>query len=149
VASFGEVEKTGEPAQSAWWEALFQAASSTASLRWILILRPCNHSDGQQTNMLVSVDQASIWSYEKYPSGYEVWEQWGYWDPGDYNAWLYADAVGWHLVAIYGETSGWSNAVWIYVEPGSPDVANGGPQPVLSETEEEETEAPDVGEIQP
>ncbi|HSD58283.1 MAG TPA: hypothetical protein VLB04_08890 [Methanotrichaceae archaeon] len=154
VTSFGQIEEPGEAGAVGAVGLVGGIIPSGIQYRVLYdgswSYGPAALSFGQQTNMLVSVNQPQrIWSYEKYPNGNEVWEQWGDWYPGDYNAWFDADAVGWHLVAIYGETSGWSNAVWIYVEPGSPDVANGGPQPVLSETEEEETEAPDVGEIQP
>ena len=85
---------------------------------------------GQRTNMIVSNDQPqSIWSYEKYPGGYEVWKHWGYWHSGDYNTWFSGDAMGWHMVAIYGDGSGWSNPIWINVEPCSPYYVNGQPHP--------------------
>lgn len=150
VASFGQVEEPSEAQAIGLMGGIIPSGIQYRILyNGVWSYGPAALSDGQQTNMLVSVDQPQqIWSYEKYPSGYEVWEQWGYWDPGDYNAWFYGDAVGWHLVAIYGDVSGWSNAIWIYVAPESPFVANGGTQPI-SETEEEGTEAPDVSEIQP
>jgi hypothetical protein len=150
VTSFGQVEGPGEaPAAGLVGGIIPSSIQYRILYNGVWSYGPAALGSGQQTNMLVSVDQPQqIWSYEKYPSGYEVWEQWGYWDSGDYNAWFYADAVGWHLVAIYGDASGWSNAVWIYVVPESPFVANGGPQPI-SETEGEETETPDVSEIQP
>jgi hypothetical protein len=150
VTSFGQVEEPGEARAAGLVGGIIPSGIQYRVLyNGIWSYGPAALSAGQQTNMLVSVDQPQqIWSYEKYPSGYEVWEQWGYWSPGDYNAWFYGDVAGWHLVAIYGETSGWSNAVWIYVAPESPFVASEGPQPVLSETEVE-SEASDVSEIQP
>lgn len=76
---------------------------------------------GQSTNCVVSNGQnQNIWSYEKYPGGYEVWKYWGRWRPGNYNTWFSGDANGWHLIAIYGDVSGWSNPIWIDVIPHSP-----------------------------
>lgn len=167
VTSFGQIEEPSE-AREAQATGLVGATAPVGIQYRVLYdgfwsYGPAAFGFNQQTNTLVSVDQPQmVWSYEKYPDGHEVWEQWGDWYPGDYNAWFYGDAAGWHQVAIYGETSGWSNAVWIYVEPGSPDVANGGSQLIFSETGQgvaaeasdevsgdEETEASDVGEIQP
>jgi hypothetical protein len=164
VSSFGQVEETGAAQATA-----LVGGTAPAGLQYRILYNgywsygPAALNYGQQNNMLVSIDQPqNIWSYEEYPGGYEVWKQWGYWYPGDYNTWFYGDASGWHLVAIYGETSGWSNAVWIYVEPGSPYTVNGSPQPVFTdmgqtpaqeppseEPEEEDTQASDVGEIEP
>lgn len=85
---------------------------------------------GQRTNCIVSNGQSqNIWSYEKYPGGYEVWKYWGYWHSGNYNTWFSGDANGWHLIAIYGDASGWSNPIWISVVPSSPYYVNGQPHP--------------------
>ncbi|HPJ85160.1 MAG TPA: hypothetical protein PLY09_10430 [Methanothrix sp.] len=85
---------------------------------------------GQRTNCVVSNSQAqNIWSYEEYPGGYEVWNYWGYWRPSNYNTWFSGDANGWHLIAIYGDVSGWSNPIWIDVVPYSPYYVNGQPHP--------------------
>ncbi|HII07733.1 MAG TPA: hypothetical protein HA349_10590 [Methanotrichaceae archaeon] len=85
---------------------------------------------GQRTNCVVSNGQSqNIWSYEKYPGGYEVWKYWGYWHSGNYNTWFSGDANGWHLIAIYGDASGWSNPIWISVVPSSPYYVNGQPHP--------------------
>jgi hypothetical protein len=71
---------------------------------------------GQQTNTIIYNDiSQSIWSYEKYPNGYDKWQYWGYWSPGYHHAWFYGDTRGWHLIAVWGNRSGWSNAIWIYV----------------------------------
>lgn len=71
---------------------------------------------GQQTNTIIYNDQSqNIWSYERYPSGYDVWQYWGYWYPGYNHAWFGADAKGWHQIAIWGDRAGWSNAIWVYV----------------------------------
>ena len=71
---------------------------------------------GQQTNTIIRNDQYQmLWSYERYPSGYEVWKFWGYWYPGYRHAWFGADAKGWHQIAVWGSRSGWSNPIWVYV----------------------------------
>jgi len=71
---------------------------------------------GQRTNTIIRTDQSQwIWSYERYPNGYEQWQYWGYWYPGYHHAWFGADARGWHQIAIWGSRSGWSNPIWIYV----------------------------------
>jgi len=138
VSSFGQIEETGAARATG-----LVGGTAPAGLQYRVLYNgywsygPATFSFGQQTNMLVSIDQPqNIWSYEEYPGGYEVWKQWGYWYPGDYNTWFYGDAVGWHLVAIYGESSGWSNAIWIYVSPGSPYMADGNPQPVFTEADQ-------------
>jgi len=85
---------------------------------------------GQRTNCVISNSQAqNIWSYEKYPGGYEVWNYWGFWRPGNYNTWFSGDANGWHLIAIYGDGSGWSNPIWISVVPYSPYFVDDRPHP--------------------
>jgi hypothetical protein len=85
---------------------------------------------GQRTNCVVSNGQSqNIWSYEKYPGGYEVWKYWGYWHSGNYNTWFSGDANGWHLIAIYGDISGWSNPIWISVVPSSPYYVDDQPHP--------------------
>jgi len=71
---------------------------------------------GQQTNTIIRNDQYQmLWSYERYPSGYESWQFWGYWYPGYRHAWFGADAQGWHQIAVWGSRSGWSNPIWVYV----------------------------------
>ncbi len=71
---------------------------------------------GQQTNTVIRNDQYQmIWSFERYPSGYEAWQYWGYWYPGYRHAWFGADAKGWHQIAVWGSRSGWSNPIWVYV----------------------------------
>jgi hypothetical protein len=85
---------------------------------------------GQRTNCVVSNSQGqNIWSYEKYPGGYEVWKYWGFWRSGNYNTWFSGDANGWHLIAIYGDSSGWSNPIWIDVVSYSPYFVDGQPHP--------------------
>jgi hypothetical protein len=67
-------------------------------------------------NLLVNNDQSQyLWSYEKYPNGYEDWHNWGYLYSGYYNRIFLGDATGWHQVAVWGSQSGWSNVLWIYV----------------------------------
>ncbi len=71
---------------------------------------------GQQTNTIIRNDQYQrIWSYERYPNGYEAWQYWGYWYPGYHHAWFGADYRGWHQIAVWGSRSGWSNPIWVYV----------------------------------
>lgn len=157
VSSLGQVGETGASRATG-----LLGGTAPAGLEYRVLYNgywsygPAALNFGEQTNMLVSIDSPqNIWSYEEYPGGYDVWKHWGYWYPGDYNTWFYGDAVGWHLVAIYGENSGWSNAVWIYVEPGSPYLVNGNPQPVFTETNGVDlsaaagspSEGPDEGEV--
>lgn len=71
---------------------------------------------GQRTNTIIKSDQYQrIWSYERYPNGYQQWQYWGYWYPGYHHAWFGADASGWHQIAVWGSRSGWSNPIWVYV----------------------------------
>jgi len=84
----------------------------------------------QKTNTVVSNDRfQNIWSYERYSGGYEIWKYWGRWYPGDYNTWFYGDSNGWHMIAIYGDISGWSNPIWINVVPYSPYYSGDNPHP--------------------
>jgi len=70
----------------------------------------------QNMNLLLSNDQAqNIWAYELYPNNWPNWSYWGYRWAGNYNAWFIGDMRGWHLCAIWGDRSGWSNVLWIYV----------------------------------
>lgn len=77
---------------------------------------------GQRTNLLVDNDQMQwLWSYESFPDGRYEWTSIGYMYPGYFSGWYEANDPGWHQLAVYGESSGWSNVLWIYVWPaGSP-----------------------------
>lgn len=67
-------------------------------------------------NLVVNNDQGQyLWSYDRYPSGYEDWHYWGYLNPGYYNILFAGDMSGWHQIATWGSQSGWSNVLWIYV----------------------------------
>jgi hypothetical protein len=67
-------------------------------------------------NVVVDNDQGQyIWSYEWYPNSAEQWKSWGYWWPGYHNTWFLGDMRGWHAIAVWGSSSGWSNVLWIYV----------------------------------
>jgi hypothetical protein len=67
-------------------------------------------------NLLVYNDREQyLWSYEKYPNGYVDWRNWGYLYSGYYNRIFLGDAPGWHQIAVWGDQSGWSNVLWIYV----------------------------------
>jgi hypothetical protein len=73
---------------------------------------------GQRTNLLVKNDQQQwLWSYERYPDGRYEWISIGYVYEGYINGWYEAVEPGWHQLAVYGESSGWSNVLWIYVWP--------------------------------
>ena len=70
----------------------------------------------QNMNLLLNNDQAqNIWAYELYPNGMPMWSNWGYRWAGSYNAIFNGDTHGWHLCAIWGDHSGWSNVLWVYV----------------------------------
>jgi hypothetical protein len=74
---------------------------------------------GQRTNLLVNNDQPQwLWSYERYPDGRGEWISIGYMYPGYFSGWYEAVEPGWHQLAVYGEMTGWSNVLWIYVLPG-------------------------------
>jgi hypothetical protein len=79
---------------------------------------------GQRTYLLVNNDQTQwLWSYERYPDGRGEWISIGYMYPGYFSGWYEAVEPGWHQLAVYGETTGWSNLLWIYVWPaGAPAV---------------------------
>ena len=69
-----------------------------------------------KTNTLTYVDiPQHITYFEKYPDGEAIITEWGYMQKGFYPASFLADEKGWHRVAIWGNVSGWSNVVWIYV----------------------------------
>ena len=71
---------------------------------------------GQQMNTPVYNDQAqNIWGYELYPNSVPKWYYWGYRMPGYINSFFFGDMRGWHECAIWGDKSGWSNVLWIYV----------------------------------
>lgn len=74
---------------------------------------------GERTNLLVNNDQPQqLWSYERYPDGRGEWISIGYMYPGYFSGWYEAVEPGWHQLAVYGEMTGWSNLLWIYVLPG-------------------------------
>jgi hypothetical protein len=56
-----------------------------------------------------------IWSWELYPNGRQVWKGWGYRWAGYIHGFFTGDMRGWHQLAMWGSSSGWSNSVWIYV----------------------------------
>lgn len=73
---------------------------------------------GQWTRLLLWNDRPqNLWLYEGYPDGSYRWYSLGYRWTGYYNAWFYADVVGWHVLAAWGDKSGWSNVVFIYIWP--------------------------------
>jgi len=70
----------------------------------------------RSTSILSNNDQAqTIWFWEGYPSGQQVWKNMGYRMPGYFHGRFTGDSRGWHKLAIWGSRSGWSNVVWIYV----------------------------------
>ncbi len=76
---------------------------------------------GQRTNLLLNNDHTQqIWYYEMYPDGREEWTPLGYVMAGYINSWFEASDPGWHQLAFYGDGSGWSNVLWVYVWPYGP-----------------------------
>ncbi len=70
----------------------------------------------RSTSILSNNDQAqTVWSWEGYPSGQQVWKNMGYRMPGYFHGRFTGDSRGWHKLAMWGSRSGWSNVVWIYV----------------------------------
>jgi hypothetical protein len=96
--------------------------SSSIKLQYYLLYNGlwCQNSTGyyfnKQTNSLMYVDRPqNIWVYEKYANS-EVWKDLGFWEEGYRTGWFSADEPGgWHRLALYGNESGWSNVLWIYV----------------------------------
>jgi hypothetical protein len=70
----------------------------------------------RSTSILSYNDQAqTVWSWEKYPNGQQIWRNLGYRMSGYFHGRFTGDARGWHELAMWGSRSGWSNVVWIYV----------------------------------
>lgn len=70
----------------------------------------------KQMNIIVNNDQnQNIWAYELYPNGLSKWYNFGYRYTGLLNGMFLGDMSGWHLNAVYGSQSGWSNELWVYV----------------------------------
>ena len=70
----------------------------------------------RSTSILSNNDQAqTVWSWEGYPNGQQVWQNMGYRMPGYFHGRFTGDSRGWHKLAMWGSRSGWSNVVWIYV----------------------------------
>jgi hypothetical protein len=70
----------------------------------------------RSTSILSYNDQAqTVWSWEGYPRGRQVWRSLGYRMPGYFHGRFTGDERGWHRLAMWGSRSGWSNVVWIYV----------------------------------
>ena len=70
----------------------------------------------RSTSILSNNDQAqTVWSWERYPNGQQIWRNLGYRMPGYFHGRFIGDARGWHQLAMWSSRSGWSNVVWIYV----------------------------------
>jgi len=70
----------------------------------------------RSTSILSYNDQAqTVWFWEGYPRGRQVWRNLGYRMPGYFHGRFTGDERGWHRLAMWGSRSGWSNVVWIYV----------------------------------
>lgn len=68
----------------------------------------------QEMNLLVKNNQwQSLWGYDS--NSFPQWTFWGSMGPGFIPSTFYADTKGWHKCAIWGSTSGFSNALWIFV----------------------------------
>ncbi|MGC9514053.1 pYEATS domain-containing protein [Methanocrinis sp.] len=82
-------------------------------------MNPSGFWPGQRTNLLLDNDRPQqLWSYEIFPDGRDEWISIGYVAEGYINGWYEAVEPGWHQLAVYGEMTGWSNVLWIYVWPG-------------------------------
>jgi hypothetical protein len=71
-------------------------------------------------SILAYIDRSqNIYGYEKYYlSGREAFSYGGYSYGGIYVHSIFtADEPGWHALALYGDLSGWSSVIWIYVWP--------------------------------
>lgn len=105
-------------------------ASAGGQLQYIIVtgLEEWAYYNGQWTkdpsavyyygrmNLVVNNDQGQyLWSYDRYPNGYQDWHYWGYLYPGYYPLLFVGDMSGWHQIATWGSQSGWSNVLWIYV----------------------------------
>jgi len=81
---------------------------------------------GGWTEVVVWNDRTQyLWLWEGYPDGTNRWYNLGY-RPGKawIRIWFQGDVAGWHKLAVWGSTSGWSNIVYIYVA-----VCGPGPRP--------------------
>ncbi len=75
---------------------------------------PSSVSLYQQENIAVLNDQTqNLWGYDS--NGFPMWSNWGFRWPGFTFSSFYGDQRGWHLVAMWGSRSGWSNVLPIYV----------------------------------
>ncbi|MDQ1260860.1 MAG: hypothetical protein QG575_41 [Euryarchaeota archaeon] len=77
---------------------------------------PTAYWSNQNTNSIIYIDDSqNIKAYIKYPDGQIIWKDWGFWREGYHAAKIIAGTDGWNQIAIWGERSGWSNVLWIYI----------------------------------
>jgi len=77
---------------------------------------PTAYWSNQNTNSIIYIDDPqSVKAYIKYPDGQFIWKDWGFWREGYHAAKIIAGTEGWNQIAIWGDRSGWSNALWIYI----------------------------------
>lgn len=68
----------------------------------------------QEMNLIVKNDKWQyLWGYDS--NSLPQWTFWGYMGPGFIPSTFYADTKGWHMCAIWGSVSGFSNTLPIYV----------------------------------
>jgi len=75
---------------------------------------PSGVSQFQQMNLIVKNNQwQNLWGYDS--NSFPQWTFWGYMGPGFIPSTFYADTKGWHMCAIWGSVSGFSNTLPIFV----------------------------------
>lgn len=68
----------------------------------------------QEINLIVKNDKWQyLWGYDS--NSLPHWTFWGYMGPGFIPSTFYADTKGWHMCAIWGSVSGFSNTLPIFV----------------------------------
>jgi hypothetical protein len=68
----------------------------------------------QQMNIAVRNGQSQfLWGYDS--NSWQMWSSWGLRWPGTMFSTFLGDVRGWHMVAMWGSKSGWSNVLPIYV----------------------------------
>jgi hypothetical protein len=75
---------------------------------------PSGVSQFQQMNLIVKNNRwQNLWGYDS--NSFPQWTFWGYMGPGFIPSTFYADTKGWHMCAIWGSVSGFSNTLPIFV----------------------------------
>jgi hypothetical protein len=75
---------------------------------------PSGVSQFQQMNLIMKNNRwQNLWGYDS--NSFPQWTFWGYMGPGFIPSTFYADTKGWHMCAIWGSVSGFSNTLPIFV----------------------------------